>query len=506
MNKMSSFGIDRKKQAHSSAVITARADASSARDLTPTVSPTENTPALTHPGTQRTFSGLSHPSIAPYKVYKRRFFGLIQLILLNIIVSWDWLSYAPVSSTSAAYFDVPERSINWLSTVFLFAFCAAAPLTMLVLKKHGAKASIAVSSVLILAGNWIRYGGTRSRNFGTVMFGQILIGLAQPFVLNAPTAYSNEWFSEQGRVSATAIASLANPFGGALGQLINPFWADKPSQIPDMILYITLISTIASIPSFFIPKKPPSPPSATAYQSLVIGLRKEITTLLHSVEFWLIVWPYWIFVGLFNSVSSLLNQIYEPYGYSEADAGIAGALLIVVGLISAAISSPLIDRYKFYVAYIKTACPVVALAYLLLIWTPTVGGLAFPYVICSILGAACFGLVPVALEFLVEIHHPLGPAVGSTACWTGGQLLGGIFIILSSHGLQDGKAARPPNNLHRYLIFQSVIAMAVVPLPLCLGFFGRKSHVRPKRFEAEKRENGGIILDDSDDDHRINTT
>jgi hypothetical protein len=26
---------------------------------------------------------------APYKVYKRRFFGLVQLVLLNVVVSWD---------------------------------------------------------------------------------------------------------------------------------------------------------------------------------------------------------------------------------------------------------------------------------------------------------------------------------------------------------------------------------------------------------------------------------
>lgn len=28
-------------------------------------------------------------STVPYKVYKRRFFGLAQLVLLNIVVSWD---------------------------------------------------------------------------------------------------------------------------------------------------------------------------------------------------------------------------------------------------------------------------------------------------------------------------------------------------------------------------------------------------------------------------------
>lgn len=35
-------------------------------------------------------SGIDMPPSGPaYKVYKRRFWGLAQLVLLNIIVSWD---------------------------------------------------------------------------------------------------------------------------------------------------------------------------------------------------------------------------------------------------------------------------------------------------------------------------------------------------------------------------------------------------------------------------------
>lgn len=83
---------------------------------------------------------------------------------------------------------------------------------------HGPKQSIISASVLILLGNWIRYAGTRGGGgkYGVVMFGQILTGLAQPFVLAAPTRYSDLWFTESGRVSATAVASLANPLGGAV--------------------------------------------------------------------------------------------------------------------------------------------------------------------------------------------------------------------------------------------------------------------------------------------------
>ena len=185
-------------------------------------------------------------------------------------------------------------------------------------------------------------------------------------------------------------------------------------------------------------------------------------------------------------MSSLLNQILEPHGYSEAEAGIAGALLIVVGLVSAALSSPLIDRHKFYLGYIKVTVPLIALSYLAFIWAPPAHTITAPYVICSILGAASFGLVPVALEFLVEIHHPLGPEVGSSACWTGGHILGGIFIIISN-ALKHGEDGDPPFNMRRALIFQAVVAMVAMPLPLCLGLFGRK--VRRRRLEVDK---GGI--------------
>ena len=73
------------------------------------------------------------------------------------------------------------------------------------------------------------------------MFGQILTGLAQPFVLSAPTRYSDMWFTNRGRVTATAVVSLANPFGAALGQLIVPFWVAKPSDVSNMVLYVAII-------------------------------------------------------------------------------------------------------------------------------------------------------------------------------------------------------------------------------------------------------------------------
>ncbi|KAJ9295755.1 hypothetical protein DTO271G3_5778 [Paecilomyces variotii] len=426
-----------------------------------------------------------------YKVYKRRFLGLFQLVLLNIVVSWDWLTFSAISTTSAAYFRVSEGAINWMSTAFLFAFCLVTPITIFTLNKGGPKPAILATSALILVGNWIRYAGTKANGgiFGLAMLGQILIGFAQPFCLSAPTRYSDLWFSDQGRTSATALATLANPLGAAIGQLVDSVWATEPSDVPNMVLYISIISTVATVPSIFLPAAPPTPPSASSQATVSRGsLRKEITQLFHTVEFYLIFIPFSIYVGFFNSVSSLLNQILSPYNFSETDAGIAGGILIIVGLIASAIVSPLTDRFKHYLTTIKILIPIVAASYIGLIFAPSSpAGIAPSYVVCAILGASSFSLLPVTLEYLVEITYPFAPEIGSTICWTGGQLLGAIFIIVQD-ALKAPSDAHPPYSMRNALIFSAVISAVVVPLPLSLGLFGRK--VSRRRLRADRSTYG----------------
>lgn len=426
-----------------------------------------------------------------YRVYKRRFLGLVILILLNIIVSWDWIAVAAVARTAATYFSVSETAINWLSTSFLFAFVFATPSTLYLLSRYGPKASIITSATLLLVGNWIKYAGTRTNTFAVVMLGQLLIGFAQPFVLAAPTTYSDIWFSPAGRTTATALASLSNAFGAAIGQLVSPFWVTSASDVPSYHLYLAIIATGICVPSFFIPRHPPTPPSPqsetlrdlnTPSLSTVIH---ELRALLSSIEFWLVFISFSVYVGFFNAFSSLLSQILTPYGFTEDQAGIAGAVLIVVGLISAAITSPLNDKYKFYLGFVRVAVPAIALMYLIFYWAPP--NRSFPYilVVVGILGAASFSLVPLILEFLVEILYPIGPSVSSSLCWSGGQLLGGVFIVIMD-ALKEKKNASPPYNMQAALLFQAVVAMLVLPLPLCLGLFGRRDMVRLRRLEAEK--------------------
>ncbi|KAG9188945.1 hypothetical protein G6011_05813 [Alternaria panax] len=441
-----------------------------------------------------------------YKVYKRRWIGLAQLVLLNIVVSWDWLTFAPISTTSSTYFHVPESTINWLSTAFLFAFAVSTPLTIYLLHR-GPKPSIIAASILLLVGNWIRYAGTKTNVFAVVMVGQILTGLAQPFVLAAPTRYSDMWFTESGRVGATALASLANPFGAALASLINPFLGD----VPTTVLIVSCIATAACIPSFFIPASPPSPPSASSAISKTPVLA-SLKHMLRTPSFYLVFLTFSIYTGFFNAFTSLLNQILYPYGYTEDEAGICGAVLIVVGLVAAAAASPIADRTHAYLLGIKMLCPVLSMAYLAIIWAPQTRTIVAPYVLSAVLGACSFSLLPIALEYIVEITFPASPEVSSTICWVGGQVFGALFIVIMD-ALKDGRPVdldavqdagrsearggdRPPGHMFWALVFQAVVCAVVLPLPLMLGV--ERLGFKSKEGRLRKDVDGDSVVGNTD--------
>lgn len=218
---------------------------------------------------------------------------------------------------------------------------------------------------------------------------------------------------------------------------------------------------MACLPALAVRSKPQTPASNSANLEK-LDITASLKQLKQNKAFALILVAFGVYVGFFNAVSSLINQIFEPYGFTETDAGIAGAILIFVGLGASAFASLYVDYTKRYLSTIKLLVPLIAIGYVLLIFMPETRTVAGPYVTCAILGAASFSLLPCTLEYLVEITYPASPEVSSTICWTGGQLLGAIFVLLMD-ALKGGLSGQPKGSMKSALIFQAVISCLVVP-------------------------------------------
>lgn len=155
-----------------------------------------------------------------FRTYKRRFIGLGLLVVLNIVHAWASMQFNIVSPLSAEYFGVSVEAIDWFSTASALIYAPVAPFVIWVLNKGGPKLGIIVSAVTLVVGNWIRYAGTKIHSFPVVMVGTIIMGAGQPFVLSSPTRYSRMWFTDRGRTSATAVATLAEALGSGVGALV----------------------------------------------------------------------------------------------------------------------------------------------------------------------------------------------------------------------------------------------------------------------------------------------
>ncbi|KAF3202277.1 hypothetical protein TWF191_002998 [Orbilia oligospora] len=429
---------------------------------------------------QTTTREFSIAEAAIYRVYRRRWVGLATLMLMNIMISWGWITFAPVSTSTQDFFRLEKASsVNWLSTVIFLAYICMSPVVIYTLRHLGVRAALLFAAGFSITGVWLRFIGARvgsshGGHFPVVMVGQILIGFGQPFVLSAPAYYSDLWFTSKQRITANALISLSNPLGAALGQLIDPFLVSRPGDIPSMLLYIAIIEKLP--------------------------FRSAFPKILQSVEFWLIFIMFSVLVGFFNASSSLLNQILEPYGYSENEAGIGGAVLIVVGLLAygfvmspslqlsanfsrSAVVSPIIDRTHTFLLAIRILVPIISICYIALIFAPTSRSLAPPYIVLAFLGAASFSLLPLSLEFVVEITHPVSPEITSTILWSGGQLLGAAFI-LSMTALTDNETG----GMKRALIFQAIISCFAAIAALAIGWGKREVRVLARRIALDTSE------------------
>ena len=221
----------------------------------------------------------------------------------------------------------------------------------------------------------------------------------------------------------------------------------------------------------FTPSTPPTPPAPSNTEQKLY-LKESLLALKPNLNYWLLFIPvhlgmrhsndqFSVYLGFFNAFSTLLQQFLSPHGYSDNDAGIAGAILIITGLVVAAIVSPLIDRFHIFLPVARTLIVIVSICYLVFIWVIRPNSYAGICVLCALLGAASFSLLPLALELSVELSHPIPPEVSASIYWIGGQLLGGIFIIIMN-ALRDDNGV-PKENMKRSLIFQGVVACIAVP-------------------------------------------
>ncbi|XP_027692269.1 solute carrier family 49 member A3-like [Vombatus ursinus] len=399
-------------------------------------------PDAAAPGTSETpIVGSAKPSalseLTRYRTYKRRWFFLLVVSLLNCSNAMLWLSFAPVADKIAHYFQLSMTQINWLSLIYLVISIPFGIVATWILDSFGLKCSMILCAWLNAIGSVIRlFPGLRftdNYHFLCFMIGQTFCALAQVLVIFSPAKLAALWFPEHQRATANMIATMSNPLGILLANMGSPALVKKEEDIPLMLGFYIIPAGVACLLSSACiwESIPPTPPSKGAATSTSEPFLSGMWILLRNKAYVILALCFGGGIGSFTAFSALLEQILCVKGYSNEFSGLCGALFIVFGIIGAFVLGLFVDRTKLFTEVTKVGFCLTTLATIAFALVSQIQGQkGWIAVVCSLLGFFGFSICPVSFELAVECSYPVGEGTSTGLVFVIGQIEGVITMVL----------------------------------------------------------------------------
>lgn len=432
-----------------------------------------------------------------FKVYKRRWFILLVVCLLNCSNATIWLTFAPVADQSAQYLKVSLEEINWLSVVYMVVAIPLSFVTTWMMDTIGLRTTLILGAWLNMFGAMLRFLGTQRLlklgfevAYPAAMLGQTLGALAQPLIIFTPAKLAALWFPDHQRVTANMISSMSNPVGILLASIISPMVAETSAQIPHLLLayavpacFICFLATVGIRSS-----SPPTPPSASAESSASEPFFQGIKLLMTNKAYLILLLCFGSGIAVFTCITTLLEQILCVQGYTDNFAGICGALFIVFGIVGAAALGLYVDKTKKFIEATKINMSFTALsciAFAVVSQLPQQR--AAVAVVSSLLGFFGFSIYPVCVELSVECSYPVGEATSAGLIFVSGQIQSVIYIILLqalTKRLTESPLATCEDVVLSWRVPMLVMAGLLTFFTCCFVIF---FHTPYRRLEAEER-------------------
>lgn len=335
-----------------------------------------------------------------YKLYGYRWVVLAVFMFINLTIQILWITYAPITGPAAVFYGVSDLQIGLLAMSFMIAFIPLSIPVAWVIDTYGFKLAVSIGAVLMGVFGLLR--GFSSTNYSLVLWSTIGIAIAQPFLLNAWTKVPANWFAIEERATAVGLVTLSNLIGTALGLVLTPILTETIS-IPTVQLIYGGIAAVSSVLFVLLTKeRPPTPPGpvGSEVRALMLdGLKHALTVK----PFLLYLFVSFIGLGIFNGVTTWVENIIRPRGFTPTDAGTLGALMLAGGVLGAVIIPPFSDKQRKRQPYILLG---------LILAIPGLAGLAFAssawllFVSAFFMGFFLVSTSPIGMQYAAEVTHP----------------------------------------------------------------------------------------------------
>jgi MFS family permease len=367
-----------------------------------------------------------------YRVYGYRWVVLGVFMLANLAIQILWISYAPVSTSASAYYGVSESTIGWFAMVFMIAFIPLSLPAAWLIDARGLRVAVGLGVVLMAVFGVLR--GFAGADFTLAMLATVGIAVAQPFLLNAWTTMGSHWFAAGQRALAVGLITLANLVGTGIGVALTPALIQGRAIASVQLLY-GIVAAVAAAAFLVLarerPATPPCPPGLEERALMLDGLRHA----LRVVPFLVYLAVVFVGMGVFNGVTTWIEQIVHPRGFSEADAGIVGAAMLVGGVLGAVAIPALSDRRGRRVPYLVLCF---ALAVPGLIGVAVSSNLWLLLASSFLLGFFLIPALPIGMQYSAEVTYPTPEGTSNGLIQLFGQVAVVFVYVMSALRADDG--------------------------------------------------------------------
>jgi cyanate permease len=357
---------------------------------------------------------------SPVRASGYRFVVLAAFMLAVAANQLLWISFAPVTRVAAEFYGVSDLAIGLLSLVFMLVFVVVSIPASWVLDTYGIRVGVGIGVVLTGAFGLLR--GLLAADYAWVLVTQVGIAIGQPFILNAIAKLAGRWFPLRERATAAGLGSLAMYGGIFIGLAVTPVLV-LGSSLPETLLAYGIAAAAASALFFVFVRERPATPVGPEERSLVFdGLK----SMLRNRNFLLLLVLFLIGLGLFNAVTTWIEDIVRPRGFSIDQAGLAGGMMVVGGIVGALVIPALSDRLRRRVPFMLLALAG-AIPGLLGVTFATNYGLLLAS--SFVLGAFLLSSGPLGFQYGAEITHPAPEGTSNGLLLLVGQVSGIAFIL-----------------------------------------------------------------------------
>jgi MFS family permease len=374
-----------------------------------------------------------------YKLYGYRWVVLAVFMFINLTIQMLWITYAPITGPAAAYYGVTDLQIGLLAMTFMIAFIPLSIPVSWMIDTYGFRLAVGVGAVLMAIFGLLR--GFAGADYGLVLGSTIGIAVAQPFLLNAWTTVPAKWFPVDGRATAVGMVTLSNLVGTALGMVLTPILVESMPISTVQLLYggITAFSSVLFL--LLARERPPTPPCPPGQETRALML-DGLKHALKVKPFWLYLMVSFIGLGIFNGISTWIENIIRPRGFTSTDAGTLGALMIVGGLVGAIVLPALSDRQGKRQRYLMIAF-VGAIPGLLGLTFAASEGLLFGS--AMLMGFFLVSAMPVGMQYAAEITYPTPEGTSNGLIQLFGQ--GAVVFVYIMEAMKSSDGSFTPSLL-----------------------------------------------------------